>query len=217
MLKETLLIILSYFFKLKIIFLNLFFFKNKFKFGYGSIFFNKMTINGNNNIINIGNNVIIRKSQIKINGQNNSVTFLNKSRVYENLKILIEGDNCCLQIGKKTTVGEAVFQLGESNTTISIGNNSMISRDVRLNTSDFHSILDKQTKSRINQAKSIYVGNNVWIGNGTYINKGVSIGDDSIVAAKGLVSQGVYPSNVILAGVPAKIIKENIVWSREKL
>lgn len=52
----------------------------------------------------------------------------------------------------------------------------------------------------------VVIGNNVWIGSGANILGGVTIGDNSIIAAGALVNKDV-PSNVIVGGVPAKVIK----------
>jgi len=43
------------------------------------------------------------------------------------------------------------------------------------------------------------------------ILKGVTIGDNSIIAAGSVVTKDV-PNNCLVAGNPAKIIKENIDW-----
>ena len=48
---------------------------------------------------------------------------------------------------------------------------------------------------------------NVWVGMGATICPGVTIGKNSIVAAGAIVTKNV-PDNVVVAGVPAKIIKE---------
>ena len=53
----------------------------------------------------------------------------------------------------------------------------------------------------------VKIGNNVWIGSHTTILAGVTIGDNSVVAAGAVVTKDV-PSNVVVGGVPAKIIKE---------
>ena len=55
--------------------------------------------------------------------------------------------------------------------------------------------------------KKVVIGNNVWIGSGAHILSGVTIGDNSIIAAGALVNKDV-PSNVIVGGMPAKVIKE---------
>lgn len=52
----------------------------------------------------------------------------------------------------------------------------------------------------------ITIGNNVWIGDKATILAGVHIGDNVIVAANAVVTKDV-PSNSMVAGVPAKVIK----------
>ncbi len=57
--------------------------------------------------------------------------------------------------------------------------------------------------------KPIIIGENCWIGEFARICKGVTIGEGSIVAANAVVTRDV-PPNCIVAGNPAKIVKENI-------
>lgn len=54
---------------------------------------------------------------------------------------------------------------------------------------------------------SIVIKNNVWVGEGVAIMPNVTIGENSIIAANAVVTKDV-PSNCVVAGVPAKIIKE---------
>ncbi len=55
----------------------------------------------------------------------------------------------------------------------------------------------------------VKIGNNVWIGDKATILAGVTIGDNAIVAANAVVTRDV-PNNCIVAGVPARIVKELI-------
>jgi len=90
---------------------------------------------------------------------------------------------------------------------IEIGNDVAISENVIIRDSDNHNILGSDhIKSR-----PIKIGNRVWIGLNVTILKGVHIGDGAIVAAGSLVNRDV-PANAMVAGVPARIIKENIEW-----
>jgi acetyltransferase-like isoleucine patch superfamily enzyme len=61
-------------------------------------------------------------------------------------------------------------------------------------------------RNKIGEIGTIIIGENCWIGNNTIILKNSKIGDNSIVAAGALVS-GIFPKNVVIGGVPAKIIK----------
>lgn len=55
-------------------------------------------------------------------------------------------------------------------------------------------------------AKDVLIGRDVWIGAGTLIMPGVTIGDCCVVAAGSVVTHDV-PSNSLVAGVPARVIR----------
>ncbi len=53
---------------------------------------------------------------------------------------------------------------------------------------------------------NVRIGNNVWIGGRVTILKGVTIGDNAVVGAGSVVTKNV-PSNAIVAGNPARVIR----------
>ncbi len=55
--------------------------------------------------------------------------------------------------------------------------------------------------------KAIHIGNNVWIGSHATILGGVTIGENCIIAAGAVVTKDV-PANTVVAGVPAKVLRE---------
>ncbi len=59
----------------------------------------------------------------------------------------------------------------------------------------------------VDEAQPIVVEDNVWIGTGAFILKGVRIGTGSVVAAGSVVTKDV-PPNVIVAGNPARVVKQ---------
>lgn len=93
--------------------------------------------------------------------------------------------------------------------TIEIGRDATIGRDVVIRSFDGHTIL----RNDYHVSEPIKIGNHVWIGQGATILKGVTIGDGAVIAAGALVTKDV-PAKCIAAGVPAKIIQENIKWIR---
>lgn len=93
---------------------------------------------------------------------------------------------------------------------INIGDGITIARNVYIYDGDHHSIVD-QNENILNKSAPINIGNHVWIGVGAIILKGVSIGEGSIIGAGSVVNKDV-PSNCMVAGNPAKIIKGNIRW-----
>ena len=59
-------------------------------------------------------------------------------------------------------------------------------------------------------AKCITVGNNVWIGGRSIILPGVNIGEGAVVAAGAVCTHDVPPYTIV-AGVPARVIKQRIM------
>ena len=90
---------------------------------------------------------------------------------------------------------------------IEIGEGVVISENVCIRDSDNHEIVGADKKSTM----PIKIGNQVWIGMNVTILKGVTIGDGAIIAAGSVVTKDI-PNNVMAAGVPAKVIKEQCQW-----
>ena len=86
---------------------------------------------------------------------------------------------------------------------IFIGNHVLIGHNTVFATIDH----DLDPASRMNHYAPIHVGNNVWIGANAVITKGVTIGDNSVVAAGAVITKDV-PANVIVGGVPGKVIRQ---------
>jgi len=59
-----------------------------------------------------------------------------------------------------------------------------------------------------------YIGDNCLIGVNSIIMAGVHIGNNSVVGSGSVVTKNV-PDNVIVAGNPAKIIRENFNWGKD--
>ncbi|MBU3677303.1 MAG: maltose acetyltransferase, partial [Chitinophagaceae bacterium] len=53
---------------------------------------------------------------------------------------------------------------------------------------------------------SVVIGKNCWLGGNVTILPGVTLGDNVTVGANSVVTKS-FPSNVIIAGVPAKVIR----------
>jgi len=68
--------------------------------------------------------------------------------------------------------------------------------------------LDLKTRNKgLEFAKPITIGNNVWIGGGVHIVSGITVGNNVVIAAGAVVTKDV-PDNCLIAGVPAKKIKD---------
>lgn len=124
-----------------------------------------------------------------------------------------------LQIGKAFSIWKNYDITVDVNTSILIGDDCMFSYDIFMRSSDGHSIFDVVTGVNINstyeisRSRKIDIGSHVWVGMQTTILYNTKIDDGSIVGARSLVKDTV-PNNCIVAGIPAKIIRKNVSWSR---
>jgi acetyltransferase-like isoleucine patch superfamily enzyme len=88
---------------------------------------------------------------------------------------------------------------------IEIGDDTLIGQNVTIMDHEAHGI-ESDKRREVGEIGTVIIGKNVWIGNNVTILKNSNIGDNTIVATGAVVS-GVFPANVIIGGVPARIIK----------
>ena len=90
---------------------------------------------------------------------------------------------------------------------ITRGDNVMIGPNVTIAT-PLHALEAEKRLSKENQRNiPVTIGTNGWIASGATILPGVTIGDNAVIAAGAVVTKDV-PPNVLVAGVPAKVIRE---------
>ena len=109
--------------------------------------------------------------------------------------------------GKNLTIGKHVFLNSgckfQDQGGIAIGDDTLIGHNVVLATLN-HGFEPARRKDLL--PAPIVIGRKVWIGSNATVLPGVTIGDHSIVAAGAVVNRDV-PPDVIVGGVPAKVIK----------
>jgi len=124
------------------------------------------------------------------------------------LKNAYVGDGSRLSIGDRSYIGLNARLGGK----ITIGSDVIMGPDVVIMTAS-HEYKDSQIP--INQQgnieeKEVIIGDDVWIGTRSILMPGVIIGDHSIIGAGSVVTKS-FPKYSILAGSPAKIIKNRLV------
>lgn len=175
----------------------------------------KIKIEGKGNRIVLEDFTQLRNTTIYIHG-NNNVIHLSERCYMNEADFYIEDNNGQIIIGKHTSVdGKTQFAVIEGK-SINIGNDCMFSSGINVRTGDSHSILDIN-KNRINPSKDVSIGDHCWIGMHSIILKGSTLHTGTIVGAGSIVSKEINCGNCIIAGVPAKVIKENVDWSRIRI
>ncbi len=176
------------------------------------LLFNKglmLIVKGDNNVVNMGTLLLRCSTILGMTGLQLIIGQLpglgaGVSRV---------ANNCRVDIGNRVVINGVTLYLQESDSHVSIGDDSQLSWGIDIWCTDAHTIMDLEGEP-INFAKYIEIGKHVWIGKDVKIGKNVKIADNSIVGWGSIVTKEFNEPNVIIAGVPAKIVKRGINWDR---
>ena len=192
--------------------------KNVFDIDKTALLFNcTFDIVGNNNEIEINESSFFNNVTFFIRGDNNKIKIGKCVRFNRGGSVWIEDYGCEAVIGDNSTFENSHIAVTEPNSKIVIGKDCMFAYDIDLRTGDSHSIIDSVTNERVNYAQNINIGNHVWIASHVSILKGVHIADNSVVATRAVVTKSFIDSNILIGGMPAKKLKENINWDRRRI
>jgi acetyltransferase-like isoleucine patch superfamily enzyme len=184
------------------------------------------------------NNIVVSKllapdhARLTIKGNNNRVTVAHVGRVLK-LDLIVEGDGGSIEIGALTRVEKLLIivknggsvKIGALSTfeecyiladtkLVTIGEDCMVSFATSLRTTDAHGIYDLTTGERTNPTGPITLEDHVWVGQGVIIAKNVLIGKNSVVGARSYAQNLTAAPHTLVAGTPARVIRQNIVWDR---
>lgn len=171
----------------------------------------KIFIRGKGNSVTFAEGVDIN-TVVTITGDNNHMHIDEQVRLAG--KIYFWGSGGSLEIGRNSTLARVEFKCHEGK-NITIGKDCMFSYDIELRTTDGHSIVDSSNGQRLNMPEDIVIGDHVWVGKGATILKGVQIASNSIVGADALLNRTYLQEQSIIAGSPAKVIKQGVTWHRD--
>ena len=149
--------------------------------------------------------------------QKPAVRFGKFCSVYAGCSFAVKGNGRCT-VGDYTLMNGAMVMCEEE---ITIGSHCLISWNVGIADSDFHPLDPVERKKDcmllnpytctgarpIIPTRPVHIGDNVWVGMNAVILKGVTIGENSVIGAGAVVTRDVAP-NVVVAGNPAKIVKQ---------
>lgn len=145
---------------------------------------------------------------------NNSIVYLSSNKYPSRMSVALH-NNCAVYVGKNTLMSSPAKILSTEGENVFIGNDCLIAQNAVFRNSDAHAIYDIDTGLRANYPKSVFIGDHVWVGIDSLILKGVKIGSGSIVAARSLVANKCFPSNCIISGLPAKVIKQGVFFEHQ--
>ena len=166
---------------------------------------------GHDNKITIGEHGNFNKLKIDINGSHNQITIAEHVKFLGQL--LIVGNHLHIDIGERTTAIDCYILARDKSVTI--GKACMISRGIEIRATDVHKVYDIDSNTRLNNAHSdVVLGDHIWVAANVTISKNVSIANGCIIAAGAFVNKPVKTPNCMVAGTPAKIIRQNVRWER---
>lgn len=123
---------------------------------------------------------------------------------------VIESFSCINNAVGDVLIGDYT-RIGMHNTVIgpvTIGNHVNLAQGITI-TALNHNFTDKE--KRIDEqgisTSAVNIGDDIWIGANAVILPGVTIGHHAVIAAGAVVNKDV-PAHTLVAGVPAKVIKE---------
>lgn len=167
---------------------------------------------GSDSEVIIDTNANLKNTTIEMRN-NGRVVIGEKVGFFGNIRV---GYGSSMSIGSRTTSTNPVYVTIAESTSVTIGEDCMFATNNQIRTDDAHPIYDLDTGNRINHSKDIWLGDHVWVGYGATLFGGSKIGNGSVVGAFSVVRKQ-FPDNCIVAGVPAKIIRQNIFWERPLL
>lgn len=171
-------------------------------------------INGKKNNIYLCSTSDISRFSFIIKGNYSKIFVGENTRLIGDLNI--SGSRQVFVVGSNTTFQNVSVIIKEQSNVI-IGNDCMFSSKIEIRTSDSHSIFDMETGKRINIPGDVIIGNHVWLGKDVIVSKNLVINDNCIVGAKSFVNKSLVDSYCLYAGSPAKLIRNNVNWTRELL
>ena len=143
------------------------------------------------------------RSQLWI--QKGTIRFMGCASFAEGCSIRNNGD---LVFGKNFGAGKNCFISCSKN--VVFGDDIMMAWNSRVRDSDGHTVLHNGVTQE--SSKSVHIENHVWIAANVTILKGVTIRCDSVVAYGSIVTKPFEESGILIGGVPAKKLRNEITW-----
>jgi maltose O-acetyltransferase len=120
------------------------------------------------------------------------------------LKSYVQGS---VLIGNNVWLGRSLDFTVPLGSTVIVGSNVDVGPYVKFICGS-HRVGGSSRRAGPGCANDIIIGDGCWIGAAVVILGGANIGSGVVIAAGAVVIAGDYPDNALLAGVPARVVKE---------
>jgi hypothetical protein len=128
--------------------------------------------------------------------------------------LLMRGDNQLLFWGTGATAVSISLEIEGTGRSYVIGDDALISNGVWIRNYDMHAIHDLDSGRQINREPvSTVIERHVWLGQDALLLGCERIGMGTLVGARSIV-KGEVPPRVLVAGAPARVIREGVSWGR---
>ncbi|MCL2736356.1 MAG: hypothetical protein FWD75_06970 [Propionibacteriaceae bacterium] len=151
---------------------------------------------------------VLHDTVITFNGDNGLV-FIDRGVKPVIANVLVNNDNFCY-IGADNYFNSRITLQCSEHCNIIIGGDGLFSSNVFVRTSDVHLIYDCETHTRVNESRSVFIGDHVWLGQDARVWKGTMIGSGAVLGASAFCAGKVIPSNTAWGGNPARQIRGGV-------
>lgn len=176
----------------------------------------RIKFTGSNNRLEISPRARVGRLTIDFDCDNGLVRIGPSSGVPAFSAAIRVGQDSKVLIGKNVSVTSSVAMSATEGTTIRVGEDVMFASENEVRADDGHPIFDVRTGQRVNISRSIVIGEHVWVARRAVLLGGARVGSGSVVGYGAVVKKRV-PNNVVLAGVPARVVRRHIAWERPHL
>lgn len=168
-----------------------------------------LTWSGSESVLEFGENVTLTTAVIVFQPGGGKISLGQNVIIKGRLEVASGGS---IKVGDDTCLNRPCDFRGGEGAAIEIGARCLFS-NVKVMTSDMHSVLNLATGRRTNPAAGIAIEDEVWMAEDVKVAKGVRIGTGSVIAAGSLVTRSIAPFS-LAAGRPAKVLRSGVGWTR---
>ena len=182
----------------------------------GVLLNSSVSLSGRDNAIIVEGGVKINNMRIMVTGRENRLVIRRCTIFREGGRVKLEDENNLIEIGENSDIVDCFFAVSDYDSKVVVGKECMFSAKVIIRNSDVHSILNAEGK-RTNPGRDTVIGERVWIGYGVNVLKGCHIGNDCIVGSQSVVAGLKAPDGCVIAGNPARVVKQGVHWNKERI